>query len=112
AQGAVPHRGQEDHGLRTRRATGLGIPRSRVLPDRGRSGIDWNVESVWRARKTGLGQTRETAQNDRRTVPGCAPVVRAFDHGEKVSQMWDNAATFAAGLRVPSLTAITSCLRS
>jgi threonine synthase len=32
---------------------------------------------------------------------GCAPVVRAFDHGEKVSQMWDNAATFAAGLRVP-----------
>ena len=32
---------------------------------------------------------------------GCAPVVRAFDRGEKVSQMWQNAATFAAGLRVP-----------
>jgi len=32
---------------------------------------------------------------------GCAPVVRAFEQGEKVSQMWKDAATFAAGLRVP-----------
>jgi threonine synthase len=32
---------------------------------------------------------------------GCAPVARAFDRGEAVSQMWQNAATFASGLRVP-----------
>jgi threonine synthase len=32
---------------------------------------------------------------------GCAPVVRAFDEGSPVSRMWDNAATFASGLRVP-----------
>jgi len=32
---------------------------------------------------------------------GCAPVVRAFDQGVGVSQMWQNASTFAAGLRVP-----------
>jgi len=32
---------------------------------------------------------------------GCAPVARAFDAGDHVSQMWHNAATFAAGLRVP-----------
>src|ERR1700716_3256605 len=32
---------------------------------------------------------------------GCAPVARAFEQGAKVSQMWQNAATFAAGLRVP-----------
>jgi len=32
---------------------------------------------------------------------GCAPVVRAFEHGETTSQMWQNAATFASGLRVP-----------
>src|SRR5499427_9173210 len=32
---------------------------------------------------------------------GCAPVVRAFEHGEKASEMWKEAATFAAGLRVP-----------
>ena len=32
---------------------------------------------------------------------GCAPVTRAFEQGEKASQMWTNAATFASGLRVP-----------
>jgi high affinity Mn2+ porin len=32
---------------------------------------------------------------------GCAPVARAFDRHEPVSQMWQNAATFASGLRVP-----------
>jgi threonine synthase len=32
---------------------------------------------------------------------GCAPVVRAFDAGETASTAWQNAATFAAGLRVP-----------
>ncbi len=32
---------------------------------------------------------------------GCAPVARAYDAGETVSQMWQNAATFASGLRVP-----------
>jgi threonine synthase len=32
---------------------------------------------------------------------GCAPVTRAFERGEKASEMWNNAATFASGLRVP-----------
>jgi len=32
---------------------------------------------------------------------GCAPVAQAFDKGERVSQMWAGAQTFASGLRVP-----------
>jgi len=32
---------------------------------------------------------------------GCAPVARAFDQGAAVSQVWQNAHTFASGLRVP-----------
>jgi threonine synthase len=32
---------------------------------------------------------------------GCAPVARAFEQGEPASQMWQNAHTFASGLRVP-----------
>jgi threonine synthase len=32
---------------------------------------------------------------------GCAPVVRAFEQGETVSTMWQDAHTFASGLRVP-----------
>jgi threonine synthase len=32
---------------------------------------------------------------------GCAPVAKAFDEGANASEMWQNAATFASGLRVP-----------
>ncbi len=32
---------------------------------------------------------------------GCAPIVRAHDSGARTSQLWQNASTFASGLRVP-----------
>jgi threonine synthase len=32
---------------------------------------------------------------------GCAPMVKAFEEGAQVSQMWQGAETLAAGLRVP-----------
>ena len=32
---------------------------------------------------------------------GCAPVVKAFDEGRPASTMWQDAHTFASGLRVP-----------
>jgi threonine synthase len=32
---------------------------------------------------------------------GCAPVARAYEEHQVVSHMWENAATFASGLRVP-----------
>ena len=32
---------------------------------------------------------------------GCAPVARAYDEGKAASEFFQNAATFAAGLRVP-----------
>ena len=32
---------------------------------------------------------------------GCAPIVKAWEAGKIVSEMWEGAATFAAGLRVP-----------
>jgi threonine synthase len=33
---------------------------------------------------------------------GCAPLVRAFEQGAKHAQPWPNAATIAAGIRVPA----------
>jgi threonine synthase len=33
---------------------------------------------------------------------GCAPIVRAFDRGERFAEPWENAQTIAAGLRVPA----------
>jgi threonine synthase len=33
---------------------------------------------------------------------GCAPIVRAFDAGERFATPWEDAHTFAAGIRVPA----------
>jgi threonine synthase len=33
---------------------------------------------------------------------GCAPIVRAFERGERFAEPWQNARTAAAGLRVPA----------
>lgn len=33
---------------------------------------------------------------------GCAPIVRAFEHGERFAQPWQHATTTAWGLRVPA----------
>lgn len=33
---------------------------------------------------------------------GCAPIVRAFDKGERFAEPWQNAHTVASGLRVPA----------
>jgi threonine synthase len=32
---------------------------------------------------------------------GCAPIVRAYDRGERHAELWQNAHTIASGLRVP-----------
>ena len=32
---------------------------------------------------------------------GCAPIVRAFEAGEEHAARWEDAATVAAGIRVP-----------
>ncbi len=32
---------------------------------------------------------------------GCAPIVRAYEAGEEHAERWENAATVAAGIRVP-----------
>jgi threonine synthase len=32
---------------------------------------------------------------------GCAPIARAFEAGQSASEVWQNASTFASGLRVP-----------
>ena len=45
---------------------------------------------------------------------GCAPIVRAFEEGQRFAVPWENASTAAAGLRVPSAVGdflIIDCLR-
>ena len=43
---------------------------------------------------------------------GCAPIVRAFESGAARAEFWENAATLAAGLRVPSAVGDALMLRA
>ena len=43
---------------------------------------------------------------------GCAPVVRAFESSAKRAERWENAQTYAAGLRVPAVFADRLILRA
>ena len=43
---------------------------------------------------------------------GCAPIVRAFESGAPRAEFWENAATLAAGLRVPSAVGDALMLRA
>ncbi len=54
AQGALPHRRQEDHGLRSGRADGLGTAGRHLLSHRRRRGHDRHVEGVRRDGEAGL----------------------------------------------------------
>jgi len=36
---------------------------------------------------------------------GCAPIVKAFEQGKRAAELWQNANTFASGLRVPQAVA-------
>src|SRR6266513_171342 len=42
---------------------------------------------------------------------GCAPIARAFHAGEEFAAPWENAATMAAGIRVPAAVADFLMLR-
>ena len=43
---------------------------------------------------------------------GCAPVIKSFDAGKENCEMWENAETFASGLRVPKPLADYLILRA
>ena len=100
AEGAVPHRRQEDDGLRAVGGVRRHAARCHRLPDWRRRWPDRHVEGVRRARGDGAHGT-ERPRMIAAQAEGCAPIVRAFERRESASVMWDNAATVAAGLRVP-----------
>ena len=86
AQGAVPHRGQEDDGLRARRAARLAVPRLDHLSDRRRHRHGRHVEGVRGARAHRLEDRDARPQMVSVQAEHCAPIVRAFDEGAERSR--------------------------
>jgi threonine synthase len=77
-----------------------GLPDVIVYPTGGGVGLIgmWKAfEELEAMELTGSARPRMIAAQ----ADGCAPIVRAFEQHESASVMWEDAATVAAGLRVP-----------
>jgi threonine synthase len=77
------------------------LPDVIVYPTGGGTGIVGMVKAFQELRTLGwIGpkQPRIVAVQSE----GCAPIVRAFERGERVAEPWEHPATIAAGLRVPA----------
>ena len=79
---------------------GLRLPDVIVYPTGGGTGLI----GMWKAfdemeRMGWIGSERPKMISVQ--AAGCAPIVRAWEAGEKEAGTWENAATYASGLRVP-----------
>jgi threonine synthase len=100
AQGAVSARRQETLGFELAEQLDWRLPDVVVYPTGGGTGL----VGMWKAfaEMQALGWI-----DDRRPrlvsvqAAGCAPIVRAFHAGAERAEVWQNAQTFALGLRVP-----------
>jgi threonine synthase len=81
---------------------GRQLPEAVVFPSGGGVG----VIAMWKAfdEMEELGWLQEKANRPRMIVvqaTGCAPIVKAWNEGKTSVEIWGNASTIAAGLRVP-----------
>src|SRR5206468_12348096 len=81
--------------------TGYELPDVILYPTGGGTGLI----GMWKA----FAELRELGWLKRERLPrliacqadGCAPIVRAFEQGERFAKLFENAHTMASGLRVP-----------
>ena len=103
AQGAVPHRGQEDDGLRARGAARLAdCPTGSSI--RPAAAPAWSACGKRSTSSSGSAGSRRQRRPRMVSVQAehCAPIVRAFEQGaERSDRCGQNARTIADGLRVP-----------
>jgi threonine synthase len=93
--------GKKTLGLELAEDLGWRLPDVVVYPTGGGTGLVgmWKAFDELQAMGLiGAGRPRMVSVQ----AAGCAPIVRAFHDGERVARPWRDAATRAAGLRVPS----------
>jgi threonine synthase len=105
--------GKKTMGLELAEQFGWEVPDTIIYPTGGGTGII----GIWKAFEE-LEQLGFIGSKRPRMIcvqsSGCAPIVRAFQQGMDHASLWENAATVAAGLRVPGAIAdylILSVLR-
>ena len=93
------YRSRKKHGAGASRAVELAAAGCHFYPTGGGTGFGvWKPSKTW---PTQVAQWRSSAtlvaESD-----GCAPIVRAFDRGERFAELFPDAKTIASGIRVPA----------
>jgi threonine synthase len=92
--------GKKTMGYEVAEQLGWKLPDSIIYPTGGGVGLLGMWKAFEELEQLGLiGSERPTMISVQSA--GCAPVVKAWDEGRTESEMWPNASTIAAGLRVP-----------
>ena len=92
--------GKKTMGLELAEQLGWRLPDAIVYPTGGGTGIVGMWKAFAELETMGLiGPERPKMMVVQ--AEGCAPIVRAFDAGERSADLWREASTVAAGLRVP-----------
>jgi len=92
--------GKKTMGYEVAEQLGWKIPQGIIYPTGGGVGLIGMWKAFDEMEQMGwIGSERPQMVSVQST--GCAPIVKAWDEGKQVSDTWPNAATVAAGLRVP-----------
>jgi threonine synthase len=93
--------GKKTMGLELVEQLGWKVPDAIFYPPGGGTGLIGMWKAFHEMEKVGLiGPERPRMYAVQ--AAGCAPMVRAFENGEEFAERWENAATMATGIRVPS----------
>jgi threonine synthase len=94
--------GKKTMGYELAESFGWELPDAILYPTGGGTGLIGMWKAFDEMEALGwLGAARKRPQMISVQAAGCAPIPRAFERGEKVSEKWENATTYASGLRVP-----------
>lgn len=81
------------------------LPHAVIFPSGGGVGIIGMWKAIDEMEELGWFDRNKSGKQRPRMIAvqaeGCAPIVKAWDEGKTTVEMWNNASTIAAGLRVP-----------
>ncbi len=92
--------GKKTMGLELAEQLGWRVPDAIIYPTGGGTGIVGMWKAFDELEQMGLIGSKRPKMIVVQSV-GCAPIVRAFDKGERHADLWQGAATVAPGIRVP-----------
>ncbi len=93
--------GKKTMGLELAEQFGWELPDAILYPTGGGTGLIGMWKAFAELQELGWLRTKKKPRMFAVQSDGCAPIVRAFENGERFAEVFEGAATCAAGIRVP-----------